>query len=230
MVAEQFIKSIPLFAGLDDSHLKALAQVTRRRRYPKASIVIYQGDPGDTMLIIVSGRVKVTLLGEGGREIILTILRSGDFFGDMALLDREPRSATVVCTEDTEVLVMHRDDFFRQLELNPTLVLNILRTLVRRLRETNEKIGDLAHLDVTGRVAGVLHKLAREEGTPGPDGRIAFRRPSYQELANLAGTGREVAYRITKDLAGKGYLTIQGKQIILHDPEDHSASVWVAVR
>jgi CRP/FNR family transcriptional regulator/CRP/FNR family cyclic AMP-dependent transcriptional regulator len=217
MISAELLKQVPLFSGLDDADMRSLIAVTNRRKYPKDAVIFFEHDPGDAMFMIISGRIKVTILSDDGREIILSILSDKDFFGEMALLDNEPRSATAIAVQDTEVAVLHQKDFLSIVEKRPRVLINLLSAVSDRLRKANHQIGSLALLDVYGRVAGVLLEMARETGIRLKDGRIRFRRPTHQEIANMIGATRETVSRTISDLHRRGYIEISGKNVIIHD-------------
>ena len=165
--------------------------------------------------MILDGRIKVTILGDDGREVILSLLGPGDFFGEMALLDNEPRSATAIAVEDSELLSLHRNDFQTVLTDNRSITSALIKILTARLRRANHQISTLALLDVYGRVARVIVDMAREEGRRLKDGRIAFRRATHQEIANRIGTTRETVTRMLKDLERQGLIHIEGREIVV---------------
>ncbi len=142
-----------------------LADLCREREYPKGSVILFEADQGDTLYLVAAGQVKVVLIGEDGREVILSVLGEGTFFGEMALLDDEPRSAHVIAMTDAPVLLLRREDFQAIASAgSPELAITLLRELSRRLRRADDKIGSLVLLDVNGRVADLLLRLADEEG------------------------------------------------------------------
>ncbi|MFQ5792423.1 MAG: Crp/Fnr family transcriptional regulator, partial [Acidobacteriota bacterium] len=181
------------------------------------SVIFFEHDVGDSLFVIMAGRVRVTILSDDGREIILSVLSSGDFFGEMSLLDNEPRSATAIAVQDTELVVLRRNDFLSIVQKRPRLLLNLLSVLSSRLRKANHQIGSLALLDVYGRVARVLLDMAREHGVRQKDGRISFRRPTHQEIANMIGATRETVSRTISDLHRQGFIEISGKNVIVDD-------------
>src|SRR5688572_32495367 len=128
----------------------------RERSYPKGSVILFEDDPGDALYVVASGQVKVVLIGEDGREVILSVLGAGSFFGEMALLDDEPRSAHVFAMEESVLLSLRREDFRAQLARSPELGIALLRELSRRLRRADDTITSLMLLDVNGRVAHLL--------------------------------------------------------------------------
>ncbi len=210
------LRSVPIFSDLKPSEIEELVSCVTVKDFPKITTVVHQMDPGDSMFVIVSGKVKVSLYGEDGREIILNNLYPGDFFGEMALLDSEPRSANVTTTEETTCMVLKREDFTRQVKRNPSIALNILSEMSRRLRSADEKIGNLALLDVYGRVARELLKISETDGLVTDEGIVIETRPTHQEIASRIGTSRETVSRVLSDLARDGYLTMVGKKIIIH--------------
>ena len=215
MEEKELLKTVPIFSELSDADTDALARLTTRRRYPKDTVVFFENEEGDAMFMILDGRIKVTILGDDGREIILSVLAPGDFFGEMALLDNEPHSATVRAEVQTDMLILGRAEFARCLPENSSLSYAIMRGLVQRLRSADRQIESLALLDVYGRVARVLLDMAKEEGRRLKDGRIAFRRATHQEIANRIGTTRETVTRMLKDLERQGLIRIDGREIVL---------------
>ncbi|HVR69249.1 MAG TPA: Crp/Fnr family transcriptional regulator [Vicinamibacteria bacterium] len=211
----ELLRSVPIFSELTEADFASLAKVANRRRYPKDSVVFFENEQGDFFFMILEGRIKVTILGDDGREVILTLLAAGDFFGEMALLDNEPRSATAIAVEDSELLSLHRHDFQNVLTDNRSITVGLIKVLTARLRRANHQISTLALLDVYGRVARVIVDMAREEGRRLKDGRIAFRRATHQEIANRIGTTRETVTRMLKDLERQGMIHIEGREIVV---------------
>ena len=217
MVSAELFRQVPLFSGLEDEDLESLISVATRRKYPKEGVIFFEHDVGDALFMIVSGRVKVTILSDDGREIILAMLSDGDFFGEMSLLDNEPRSATAIALQETEMVVLHQRDFLSIVEKRPRVLINLLSVLSSRLRKANQQIGNLALHDVYGRVARILLEMASENGNRQPDGRVSFRRPTHQEIANMIGATRETVSRMISDLHRQGYIEISGKNVIIQD-------------
>jgi CRP/FNR family transcriptional regulator/CRP/FNR family cyclic AMP-dependent transcriptional regulator len=215
MEARELLRTVPIFSELSEADCEALAQLSSHRHYPKDTVVFFENDEGDSLFMIVSGRVKVTILGDDGREVILTVLGAGEFFGEMALLDDEPRSATAIAIEECELLSLQRSDFEGVLSAKPSISMALIGVLTTRLRKANHQISTLALLDVYGRVARVLLDMARDEGRRLKDGQIAFRRATHQEIANRIGTTRETVTRMMKDLERQSLLRIDGREIVL---------------
>src|SRR6185436_18434114 len=195
----ELLRTVPIFSELSDDDIERMAKLAVRRRYPKDTVVFFENEEGDFFFNIIDGRIKVTIIGDDGREVILSVLGPGDFFGEMALLDNEPRSASAIAAEETQLLCLHRTDFQTVLTDNRSITSALIKILSARLRHANHQISTLALLDVYGRVARVIVDMAREEGRRLKDGRIAFRRATHQEIANRIGTTRETVTRMLKD-------------------------------
>jgi CRP/FNR family cyclic AMP-dependent transcriptional regulator len=209
-----FLRGIPLFQHLDDDETRALAALFRERSFPRGSIIVTQGDPGDAMFVIVSGQIKVAVFAEDGREVILSVQSSGGFFGEMALLDDEPRSAHVIAMTDASLLQLRREDFQARLRSSAELGVGLLRELSRRLRRADETIASMALLDVNGRIAHLLLELAREE-----DGRRITRRLTHATIAQMVGASRETVSRTMRTLALQGAIAVTRREISLLNPD-----------
>jgi CRP-like cAMP-binding protein len=181
------LRKVPLFETLDQEDLERLSAQLGLHRYPKNSPVFFSGDAGTTLCLVKSGRVKLSLTSPEGREVILDLFGPGDVFGELALLDGEPRSADAVAIEPTEILHLGRDDFLRHLEERPRVGIKLLSVLSRRLRRDATLVGDAAFLDVPARLAHAILRLSktRADGTQGTP------TLNQETLAGLAGTTRE---------------------------------------
>lgn len=210
----EVLRQVPLFASLPDEELEAFAPLMRERRFPRGSVILMQGDPGDALYVIASGQVKVVLIGEDGREVILSVLGLGSFFGEMALLDDDPRSAHVVAMEEATLLQLRREDFQARLRSSPDVAIALLRELTHRLRRADDTIGSLALRDVNGRIAHLLLELAEEEG-----GAHITRRLTHATLAQMVGASRETVSRTLRALTNAGAVQVSRKEIKILDPE-----------
>ena len=208
MSATDVLRKVPLFSDLSEAELARFADVTREREYPKNSVILFEDDPGDALYIVSAGQVKVVLIGEDGREVILSVLGDGDFFGEMALIDDEPRSAHVIAMRDSQLLVLRRDDFQAQLVTQPKIGLKLLRVLVQRLRRADEKIGGLVLLDVNGRVARLLLDMADEGGGP-----KVTRHLTHHTIAQMIGSSRETVSRAMRELVDRGLIEVTRREI-----------------
>ena len=210
------LKAVPLFSALEDEELEAICALSKTRHSPKGNIIFLQGDAGDAFYLILSGEVKVTLLGGDGREYILGFLKSGDFFGEMSLFDNAPRSASVVTTEDARFLLIRRQAFLNHLTRMPTLLTKFLSTFSKRLRRTDERLGDLALLNVWSRVAKILLTIgetADDAHRPG-EWRIS-KRLTHQDIASMVGATRETVTRILNELKQQAHIATEGKTLIV---------------
>ena len=208
-------RKFALFAELDDRELAAVAAVAKSRRYAKDDVVFHADETGDVFCLIREGQVKVTMISPEGKEIILSMLGPGDFFGEMALLDDEPRSATVVATEPLDVVTIWRSDFLQILQENFSITKKVLAEMSKRLRDASNRIESLATMDVYGRLARFFLDLAKDQGKVLDNGYVAVTRPTHQAIANMIGTSRETVSRLIHDLMRQNLLLSEGKTIYL---------------
>jgi CRP-like cAMP-binding protein len=206
-----------IFAELDPPHLDALSRVATIRPYAPGEAILQEADPGDLFFFIVRGQVKVFVDSEHGREVVLTHLKAGDFFGEMALLDNEARSASVSALVASELVVLRRKDFLEVLADDFTIAHRILSTLSARLRRANDMIESLVLLDVGGRLARYLLRLARETGVLGADGWFAVSRPTHQVIANSIGASRETVTRLLRQLVDRNLIRMSGSTVWIRD-------------
>jgi CRP/FNR family transcriptional regulator/CRP/FNR family cyclic AMP-dependent transcriptional regulator len=209
------LKRVPLFESLGDEELRWLGQAARLRRFPRNCMVILADDRGDAFFIIESGQAKVSVTAPDGREIILSVLNPGDFFGDISLLDGRPRSANVTTLSESEMLVLRRPDFLKAVESHPGIAVKLMVTLAGRLRHADRQTAGLALLGIADRVCGVLTSLAEEEGDETDEGYVIARRPTHQVLASMAGTARETVTRVLGRLEEEGYIRTQGRKLVI---------------
>ena len=208
----EVLKKVPLFAGLPEAELTHFSELVRERAYPKGSVILFENDPGDALYLVAAGQVKVVLIGEDGREVILSVLGEGSFFGEMALIDDEPRSAHVIAMQDSTMLVLRREDFQARVRTSPEVSIGLLRELSRRLRRADEKIGSLVLLDVNGRVADLLLRLAEEEG-----GDLITKKITHHVIAQMIGSSRETVSRTMRDFVERGMIQVSRREITLTD-------------
>jgi CRP-like cAMP-binding protein len=212
----ELIRNVSIFNHLDAATAADLERLGEVREYRPGAVVVGQDDAGDALYVLVEGKVKVVLFGKQGREIILTIFKApGDFFGEMSLLDDEPRSATVVALEPATLFVLSRAAFRAHVEAQPGTALRVLQELSRRLRQADRVIGNLALLDVWGRVAGKLRDLARADGVEVEDGVVIKDRPTQSEIAAMVGTSRETVSRAISEFTRRGFIQTSGKKMLL---------------
>ncbi len=207
------LQGIPLFAGVPEAQLAQIAHMMFGRRVPRNKTIVHAGDLTGSFYVIVRGSAKVMNRDLEGNEVILTLLGAGECFGEMGLIDGSPRSADVVANEECELLEISKSDFKRALAENVELGLNIMKSLVLRLREANRKIESLALMDVYGRVAKLLLDLSENEGAL----RVIRRKITKQDMAKMVGASREMVSRVMKDLEASGYLSVESGRIVLHE-------------
>ena len=212
MEIANFLRTVPLFAKLDDAELARFAELTREKTYPKGSVILFEDDPGDSLFIVRDGRVKVVLVGEDGREVILNVLGVGDHFGELSLIDEQPRSAHVIAMEDTNLLVLRSDDFRRRVETNPAVAWSLLVELSRRLRQADGKIHGLALLDVPGRIARLLLDFSDEARGGAIDKPL-----THQTIAHMIGASRETVSRTMRDFQTQGWINVERRRIAVAD-------------
>ncbi len=212
-VSTAVLKAVPLFASFPEDQLRALATMVVRKSAPRSNTIMAGGDPTDSLYIVLSGRLKVMMSDSDGKEVILSILGPGEFFGEMGLIDEAPRSASVVTIEPCELLQLAKRDFNKCLAENFEMAMAVMRGLVRRLREADRKIGSLALLDVYGRVARLLLDMA--ETVDGE--KLVTKRLPKQDIAKMIGASREMVSRVMKDLQMGGYIEMRGSMIVLRD-------------
>lgn len=184
---KQVIKNVPLFSDLTDQELDLLEVSGSRRKVPTKNLVFQEGEAGEVLLIILSGKVKVLLSGKDGQEFILAMLGPGNFFGEMAILESAPRSASVMTVEPSEFLLLNQKDITALLIKYPGMALKILKNLSQRLRRTNEQIRSLVMFDIYGRVGRCLVNLAEAQGGRANGQFLVPNRPTFQELAKMVG-------------------------------------------
>jgi CRP/FNR family transcriptional regulator, cyclic AMP receptor protein len=207
------LKTVPLFASFAEEQLRMLTAMVTRKSAPRSTTIMAGGDPTDSLYIVLSGRLKVMMSDSEGKEVILAILGPGEVFGEMGLIDDEPRSATVVTIEPCELLSILKRDFKKCLADNFEMTMAVMRGLVKRLREADRKIGSLALLDVYGRVARLLLDMA--ENVDGE--KVVTKRLPKQDIAKMIGASREMVSRVMKDLQTSGYIEIRGTTIVVRD-------------
>jgi CRP/FNR family cyclic AMP-dependent transcriptional regulator len=198
---------------LPENQLALLVKEVSRKSYPRGSAIIAAGDTTDSLYVVISGRLKVMISDDEGREVILAILGPNEFFGEMGLIDDHPRSASVVAIEPCEVLALLKRDFKKCLEENFEMAMTVMRNLVKRLREADQKIGSLALMDVYGRVARLLLEVA--ETIDGQ--KVVTKKLAKQDIAKMIGASREMVSRVMKDLQAAGAIEVRAGSIFLKD-------------
>lgn len=212
------IHTIPLFNGLPEADLNAINAHAVTKTYAKNTVIINEGDVSDSLYLILNGRVKVYLSDEDGKEVILNTQGPGEYFGELALIDEAPRSASVMTLDDTKLSIVLKRDFEGCLARHPEIALRVIKGLTKRLRMLTENVKSLALMDVYGRVARTLLSLAVEE-----DGKMVVQqRMTQRDIAAMIGASREMVSRILKDLTVGGYITMDKKSITINEKLPHA--------
>jgi CRP/FNR family transcriptional regulator, cyclic AMP receptor protein len=219
------LQRVPLFASLSPSQLAELARVARRLHYDRDETIFFQEDAGDAFYVILSGQVKVSVTSPEGQEAILVMLDAGEGFGEFALLDDQPRSATIEATQPTEVLSLRKDDFRRLLRQMPDIAIALLKVLTKRLRDTDQLVQDAAFLDVGDRLAKKLLALMETHGRTVPRGIELGLKLTQQELASMIGATRESVNKQLGAFRDRGIVTVDRQRIIILRPETLRARV-----
>lgn len=205
------LANVPLFSGLEKSDLDTIAAHGVTRSFARNTVVITEGDTSDSLYLILEGRVKVFLTDDHGREVILRTQGPGEYFGEMALMDEGPRSASVMTAEPSKLCVISRAGFNECLNRHPSIAMALIQHLSRRVRALTENVRGLALLDVYGRIARLLLELAVKR----EDKLVIEERLTHQDIASRVGASREMVSRIMKDLMDGGYVQQDGKRLVI---------------
>ncbi|MEA2520231.1 MAG: family transcriptional regulator, cyclic receptor protein [Chloroflexota bacterium] len=213
------LAAVPLFAGLDAGGLAGLAKGMRIRRFRRGETVFHLGDPGDALFIVMAGSIKITLPADSGDEAILATLRPGDFFGELALLDGAPRSATAVAIEATETYILARERFRELIATEPVMRDAVLATMAAEVRRLTHHVEELHFLDITGRLASRLVRLAAEPGASRlGDGSIRLAGPLTQgDLAAMIGCTRQSVNKLLGMFTDDGLIRLEKDRIVVVD-------------
>ena len=204
------LKTISLFAGLSDNEIRLLESRSFTKTFPKNAVLVTEDDLTDSFYIILSGKVKIYVSDEGGKEVVLGTYGAGDYFGEM-VLDEGPRSASVMTLEPSSFAVIPKAEINALIERHPEMAIHIMKTVIQRARILTENVKSLALLDVYGRVARLLLSLATDL-----NGELVIAENlTHQDLANRVGASREMISRILKDLSLGGYIKVEGRKSVV---------------
>jgi CRP-like cAMP-binding protein len=215
----ELLERVPFLAALERPDLEQLAGVVTRRQFRKGDAIFHKEDEGQSLFIVEDGAVRIYVPSAQGADLTLAILGAGDFFGDLSLLDGQPRSAGADAMQDTRALILERSDFLELMRSRPDAALAIMAVVSKRLRETDEMASDLAFLDVGGRLAKRLLELASSHGVRRDDGTLLDVSITQEQLANMIGVTRESVNRNLASFRRAGLISSQGRRIILRDPD-----------
>lgn len=210
------LRECALFAGVSDDALGEVARLLRKRRFRRNEVIFHQGDPGDSLHIVTGGAVKVVLPSAEGDEAIIATLRPGDFFGELSLLDGAPRSATVVALDSAETMALPRTAFLELLDADPGLRDALLAGLAHELRRLTSHVEELHFLDLAGRLAMRLSRLARDADPVSKEVRLDW--PYTQsDLAAMIGGTRQSVNKLLSGLVDDGLVAIERDTLIIRD-------------
>jgi CRP/FNR family transcriptional regulator, cyclic AMP receptor protein len=215
--AASLLAKTPLFAGLDESELLGLGACAHRRSYHKGEYIFHQGDTGSAVFVLTEGRVKVIFASEDGDEMILATLQPPDVFGELALIDGGPRSASIQTLEPTTVLTLTRATLLNLMSRQPGVTDVVLRSLGRLVRRMIAQAGDLVFMDLHGRVAKLLLRLIEDSADPPGDGLSLDLKMTQSDLAAMVGGSRQSVNQILHQFERRGYLRLEGQRLIVED-------------
>ena len=213
------LRRAPLFASLDDEAFAALTKEITEVDLSRGATLFHEGDPGDQLYFIVSGKIKLGRTASDGRENLVAVMGPGEIFGEMALFDPSPRSTSATAVSETRLAGLKHENLRKVIQHSPEVSAQLLQALARRLRRTNENLADLVFSDVPGRVAKALLDLADRFGRPATDGILVAHELTQEELAQLVGASRETVNKALADFASRGWLRLEPRSVIIMDVE-----------
>ena len=214
---EEVVRRAPLFTALDEAAAVSLRASMDSVKIAKGSILFKEGDGGEHLYVIIDGKLKLGTSSGDGRENLLSILGPGEMFGELSLFDPGPRTSTATAVTDAKLLSLSHEKVIPWLKQNPEVSLQLLTRLSQRLRRTNEAVGDLVFSDVPGRVAKALIDLGDRFGKTTPEGLLVNHDLTQEELAQLVGASRETVNKALADFAGRGWLKLDGRSVLIAD-------------
>jgi CRP/FNR family transcriptional regulator, cyclic AMP receptor protein len=215
----EVVRNATLFAGLDNEATSALVKFMKPRSLRRGTVLFNEGDPGDELYIVSSGKIKVGRESPDGRENLLSVIGPGEIIGELTLFDPGARSTTATAVSQTELLSLKHEDLMAWLRERPQAAMNLLKALAQRLRRTNDIVGDLVFSDVPGRVAKALLDLSNRFGKPAPDGMLVAHDLTQEELAQLVGASRETVNKALADFAARGWIRLEARAVVILDIE-----------
>lgn len=216
---DENLRAAPLFKALDDEAARSLRQSMVAGHLKKGHVLFQEGQPGDSLYLVVSGKIKLSHSSGDGRESVLMVLGPGDMFGELSLFDPGPRTSTAIAVTDSEVLGLAHADLVPWLQSQPVVAQSLLQALAHRLRRTSEAMSDLVFADVPGRVAKALIELGEKFGTPSDSGLYVHHDLTQEELAQLVGASRETVNKALADFASRGWIRLETRSVELLDLE-----------
>jgi CRP/FNR family transcriptional regulator, cyclic AMP receptor protein len=210
---------VPLFHGLPPAVIEDLAARARRRRFAAGEVIFHEGDPGRSLCVLDSGRIKITAASEQGQEALLAVVGPGEFFGELALFDDSPRSADAVAIESTQTLNLTREDFLKVLDQYPAVARHLLAVLARTIRRLTAELSDIVFLDVDSRIAKRLLDLAESHGQDTAEGRLIALALSQAEIGQMVGATRESVNQCLRRFQSAGLIKVARQKIVVLKPD-----------
>jgi CRP/FNR family cyclic AMP-dependent transcriptional regulator len=215
----EILAKVPLFSGLEEGERERLARLLRARHYTRGEVIFLEGDEGTALCLIAEGRIRIQLTGTDGREVVINVYGTGEIFGELALLDGEPRSADAIAQDAARVFWLQRGDFEAFLDSHPRAAMTMLASLSRRLRHTTRVVQDATFRDVPSRLARVLLDLAARNGQAIPNGIRIESRLTQGELASMVGASRETVNRALRGFEQRGLIGWESNRITINLPD-----------
>ena len=216
---EEAVRRAPIFTAIDEVSAASLRASMTAIKVTKGQVIFKEGDAGDRLFVVISGKLKLGTYSNDGRENLLSILGPGDMFGELSLFDPGPRTSTATAVTDAKLLSLGHDKLIPWLRDNPDVALHLLARLSQRLRRTNEAVGDLVFSDVPGRVAKALIDLGDRFGKTTDEGLLVNHDLTQEELSQLVGASRETVNKALADFAGRNWLKLDGRSVLITDLE-----------
>jgi len=216
---DDVLRRTPLFATLDQDAAASLRASMSEIELARGELLFHEGDPGDSLYVVLRGKIKLGRTSGDGRENLVAVLGPGEMFGELSLFDPGPRSAGATALVDSTLLGLSSDELTPWLATRPDVARALLRAIARRLRRTNDSMSDLVFSDVPGRVAKALLDLSARFGTPAEDGIHVAHDMTQEELAQLVGASRETVNKALADFAGRGWLRLEARAVVLTNVE-----------
>ena len=216
---QDHLRTAALFSALDDDAARALRASMVEQKLSRGDVLFSEGEPGDKLYVIESGKIKLGHTASDGRESLIAVLGAGEMIGELSLFDPGPRTATAAALTNCKVLAMGHEALLPWLVGRPDLAVSLLAALARRLRRTNEALADLVFSDVPGRVAKALLELGSKFGEPVPEGLLVTHDLTQEELAQLVGASRETVNKALADFSQRGWMRIEQRSVTLLDLE-----------
>ncbi|ADG80504.1 Transcriptional regulator, Crp/Fnr family OS=Tsukamurella paurometabola (strain ATCC 8368 / DSM/ CCUG 35730 / CIP 100753 / JCM 10117 / KCTC 9821 / NBRC 16120 / NCIMB 702349 / NCTC 13040) OX=521096 GN=Tpau_3932 PE=4 SV=1 [Tsukamurella paurometabola] len=216
---EEVLARAGIFQGVEPSAIEALTKDLHEVDYPRGHVIFSEGEPGDRLYIILSGKVKLGRRSPDGRENLLSVMGPSDMFGEMSIFDPGPRTSSATTITEVRAMTMDREALRAWIRDRPEIAEQLLRVLARRLRRTNNNLADLIFTDVPGRVAKQLLQLAQRFGTHENGALRVTHDLTQEEIAQLVGASRETVNKALADFAHRGWLRLEGKSVVITDSE-----------